>query len=66
MSGAFDRTLAYTKLTYCEKYGKATEADLHLFKNVLNANVEFYDGRRRARITYMGKTTDFEVKEKLL
>lgn len=63
MVGAFDRTLAYTKLTYCERYGKATEADLHLFKNVLDANIEFYDGRRRARVTYMRKTTDFEVTE---
>ena len=63
MSQSFDRTLAETKLFWCEKYRKATEGDLTLFDKVLNARISRSLDGRRASVSCMGKTTEMEIAE---
>lgn len=61
MSASFDRTLAETKLFWCEKYKKASEGDLRIFENILNAEVvKSLDGKT-ARIKCMNNTTDVDI-----
>ena len=61
MSLSMNRTLAETKLFWCEKYKKASEGDLQLFEDILDAEVTRSIDGKTARVTCMKTTTDFDI-----
>ncbi|MFH0986944.1 MAG: hypothetical protein V1911_02735 [Candidatus Micrarchaeota archaeon] len=62
MSGlSFQRTLANAKLTYLEKYKKATLEDLNTLKDSLDAKVVFLEGNSTALVTCLGQTTKVDI-----
>jgi len=56
-----NRTLAETKLFWCEKYRKATEGDLQLFEEMLDAEITRSLDGKTARIRCMNNTTDVDI-----
>ncbi len=59
--GSFDRTIAMAKLDFIEKYRKAKASDLALIREVLDAQVDYFDDGKKARVTCLGQTTSVEV-----
>lgn len=48
--GSFDRAIANSKLSFAEKYKKASLDDLNVFKNTLGANVHVSADGKKATI----------------
>jgi len=52
--GSFDKAIANSKLSYSEKYKRATMEDLNIFKEVLGAEVSISADSTRATIVLNG------------
>ena len=48
--GSFDTAIANSKLSYAEKYGKASMNDLNMFQNVLDAQVIMDSGKATIKL----------------
>jgi len=59
--GSFDVAIANSKLSFAEKYKKASLNDLNMFKNTLGADVQISADGKIATIIINGQTTDVSV-----
>ncbi|MEM0372455.1 MAG: hypothetical protein QXO69_01240 [archaeon] len=59
--GSFDKAIANSKLTYAEKYRKATMDDLNMFKNVLGANIHISENGQLATINLNGYVVNVSI-----
>ena len=59
--GSFDKAIVNSKLSYAEKYKKATIEDLNMFKNSLGANIHVSENGQLATININGYIVNVSI-----
>lgn len=59
--GSFDKAIANSKLSYAEKYKKASLDDLNMFKNTLGANIHVSENGQLATININGYIVNVSI-----